>query len=389
MANPDVSTPVERSATRVAPVERSDSLVNQTDLSLRTNTDALRADTARVQVASADNVVSPDVRGFNAGRPPTLTDFAITNGNEVVAGGEKKPLSENALGAAKVKKGEGYFQSAERLLGGEFTHNEKKQFTDALRKNWSTDHKDANTLKRGDELLTEKNRDAVLNNIADPALRARIAERLNNGLPEGNIPKPEPRPDRKVDQRQETVDPVRKEKPITPDKRVTKPEDVTAPANLGNIPDGPVKDPLAAKFDVGDRFTGVTSTYGADFNGRKTASGLRYNSQQMTAASRELPFGTVLSVFNPKTGKEVQVVITDKGPFAGKKEHQPDGRTTYGRVVDLSTRADRELGRPGLAPLQYKVLHIPENADWGMKRPVLQRAGQEQLQETVKRLSRR
>lgn len=306
----------------------------------------------------------------------------------MIVGSDKKPLSENSLNAAKVKKGEGYFQSAERLLGGEFTHSEKKQFTDALRKNWATDHPDANTLRRGDALLTEKNRDAILNNIADPALRARIADRLNKGLPEANtnIPRLEPRPDRRQVSGEE---PAREEKSVNPENRVRRPDVTIPPGDLSNVPDGPIKNPLDARFDVGDRFTGLTSTYGSAFNGRKTASGIPYNNEQMTAASRELPFGTILSVYNPATRKEVQVVITDKGPFAGKKEIQPDGRKTYERVVDLSTRADRELGRPGLAPLQYKILHIPENADWGMKRPNLTTAGQRQLEETVRRYSRR
>lgn len=385
--NPADSAPVERSATRIAPVvERSDSLRSSVDLSIPENTASL--DAKKVQVAS--------VRGFNEGRPPTLTDVAITDGDAVIAGTDRRPLSENTLNAAKVKKGEGYFQSAERLLGGEFTHNEKKQFTDALKKNWATDHPDAKTLRRGDELLTDKNRDAVLNRIEDPALRARMAERLNKGLPEGNIPKPEPRPDRRSDQRPDQRPETGEDpnKRVAPERTVRKPvianpEVVNPPGDLNGVPDGPIKNPLDARFNTGDRFTGVTSTYGREFNGRKTASGLVYNNEQMTAASRELPFGTILSVYNPATKKEVQVVITDKGPFAGKKEKQPDGRTTYERVVDLSTRADRELGRPGLAPLQYKILHIPEGGEWGMKRPVLQPAGQRQLEETVRRMSRR
>lgn len=397
--NHDVPTQVERTAVRTASDQRIEPLV---DLSRREDTSVLER--SRIQVASVES------RGVqrDVGNPT----FALTDGDRVVAGADRQPLSENSLNAAKVKKGEGYFQSAERLLGGEFTHKEKKEFTEALKKGWATDHPDAKTLRRGDELLTEKNRDAVLKNIEDPGLRARISERLNKGLPEGNIPRPEPRPDRRQDQtperRQEQIPgktPDRRTEPRveqTPDQRVDRPEDrvkkpvgrnikpdLTAPENLSNVPDGAIKNPLDAKFNVGDRFTGLTSTYGAEWNGRKTASGIRYHNEQMTAASRELPFGTVLSVYNPATQKEVQVVVTDKGPFAGKRETQPDGRKTYERVVDLSTRADRELGRPGLAPLQYKILHIPDQGDWGMKRPNLSRDGQHQLHEVVKRLSRR
>lgn len=370
--NPSDSTVVERPAARVSAAP-SESFRDQTDLSIRANVEPVR-------LASADRQTGD--RGIYPGVPSAATDMVITDGERVIAGGEKKPLSENTLNAAKVKSGEGYFQSGERLLGGEFTHNEKKQFTDALKKNWATEHPDSKTLRRGDELLTEKNRDAVLSNIADPGLRSRISDRLNRGLPTG-AETPEHRQERPTRERPTS------EQPVEPESRVRKPEVKQAPPNLGNIPDGPIKNPLDAKFDVGDRFTGLTSTYGSVFNGRKTASGLVYNSEQMTAASRELPFGTVLSVFNPNTGKEVQVVVTDKGPFAGKKEIQPDGRKTYERVVDLSTRADRELGSPGLQKLQYKVLHIPEGNEWGMKRPVLTGAAKEQVRETVRRLSRR
>jgi len=35
----------------------------------------------------------------------------------------------------------------------------------------------------------------------------------------------------------------------------------------------------------------------------------------MTAAHRTLPFGTKLTVTNPRTGKSVDVVVNDRGPL--------------------------------------------------------------------------
>ncbi len=66
------STPVERSAARIAPVvSDSGALADATDLSRRSNADTLR-------FASADRPTA--VRGFNPGEAPTVPDFSLVNG---------------------------------------------------------------------------------------------------------------------------------------------------------------------------------------------------------------------------------------------------------------------------------------------------------------------
>ena len=63
----------------------------------------------------------------------------------------------------------------------------------------------------------------------------------------------------------------------------------------------------------------VLTTYYADkFNGRKTASGERFNNKMYTAAHMKLPFGTKIRVTNEKNGKFVDVVVNDRGPFSKK-----------------------------------------------------------------------
>lgn len=91
---------------------------------------------------------------------------------------------------------------------------------------------------------------------------------------------------------------------------------------------------------------GTASYYGADFAGRRTASGERFDPQALTAAHPDLPFGTRLRVTNLENGRSVMVRINDRGPFAG------------GRIVDLSWGAARELGmlRSGLARVRVEVL---------------------------------
>jgi rare lipoprotein A len=77
---------------------------------------------------------------------------------------------------------------------------------------------------------------------------------------------------------------------------------------------------------------GMASWYGSAFQGRRTASGERFDMNQLTAAHKTLPLGTVVQVRNPLNGKTVDVTINDRGPFI------------KGRVIDLSYRAALALG---------------------------------------------
>jgi rare lipoprotein A (peptidoglycan hydrolase) len=90
---------------------------------------------------------------------------------------------------------------------------------------------------------------------------------------------------------------------------------------------------------------GKGSWYGRWHNGRKTASGERFNMYQMTAAHPSLPLGTIVRVTNPATGKSVKVRINDRGPYY------------KGRVIDLSAAAARALGisKNGTARLQIEA----------------------------------
>jgi rare lipoprotein A len=86
---------------------------------------------------------------------------------------------------------------------------------------------------------------------------------------------------------------------------------------------------------------GTASWYGPRFHGRRTASGERYNQQAFTAAHRTLPFGTLVRVRSLVNGREVEVRITDRGPYALGAE----GRN---RIIDVSRAAAVELDMMGL-----------------------------------------
>ena len=88
------------------------------------------------------------------------------------------------------------------------------------------------------------------------------------------------------------------------------------------------------------RETGLAAFYLA--NG-PTASGMKV-AHGMTAAHRKLPFGSKVRVRDVKTGREVSVVITDRGPF------------TKGRVIDLSHRAAQKLGITGRGIAMVEVV---------------------------------
>ncbi len=66
--------------------------------------------------------------------------------------------------------------------------------------------------------------------------------------------------------------------------------------------------------------------------GTRTASGERFNPNGYTAASRTLPFGTMLRLTNPRNGRSVVVRVNDRGPFV------------RGRSLDVARGAAAALG---------------------------------------------
>jgi len=92
--------------------------------------------------------------------------------------------------------------------------------------------------------------------------------------------------------------------------------------------------------------TGMASWYGHPYHGRPAASGDIYDMEQLTAAHRTLPFGTLVRVVNLENDKFVDVRINDRGPFV------PD------RIIDLSHAAARaiDLIGPGTARVRLEVL---------------------------------
>lgn len=125
--------------------------------------------------------------------------------------------------------------------------------------------------------------------------------------------------------------------------------DVSAPpaddsATLAGPGPGTILAEAAAEY----KQVGIASWYGGRHQGRLTASGEVFDENKLTAAHRTLPLDTRARVTNLANGRSVEVLVNDRGPYIN------------GRVIDLSTRAARELGmaRRGLALVRIEV--VPE-----------------------------
>ena len=108
-----------------------------------------------------------------------------------------------------------------------------------------------------------------------------------------------------------------------------------------------------AGYPVGYHERGMASWYGPGFDGRRTASGERFDMHQLTAAHRTLPFGSMVQVRSLFNDRRVIVRINDRGPFA------------RGRVLDLSQAAASQLGMiaQGSHHVELKVIAYHGRSD--------------------------
>jgi rare lipoprotein A len=97
-------------------------------------------------------------------------------------------------------------------------------------------------------------------------------------------------------------------------------------------------------------WTAKTSWYGAKFHGRRTASGEIYDMYAPTAASIDLPFGSLIRISNPKTHVAQLVRINDRGPFIDDRD------------LDVSYFVACRLGilDNGVSPLRVELLEVPK-----------------------------
>ena len=91
------------------------------------------------------------------------------------------------------------------------------------------------------------------------------------------------------------------------------------------------------------------SYYNNKFNGKRTASGRKFNNNKLTAAHKKFPFGTKLRITNERNDKSVIVEVIDRGPFSKKRE------------IDLTKRAFMKIAsNKGSGSMKVKI-EIVEN----------------------------
>ena len=86
------------------------------------------------------------------------------------------------------------------------------------------------------------------------------------------------------------------------------------------------------------------SYYNDKFNGKRTASGRKFNNNKFTAAHKKFAFGTKLKITNERNKKSVIVEVTDRGPFSKRRE------------IDLTKRAFMKIAsNKGSGSLKVKI----------------------------------
>lgn len=109
--------------------------------------------------------------------------------------------------------------------------------------------------------------------------------------------------------------------------------------------------------------TGRASWYGKRFNGRRTASGERFDMNALTAAHKTLPLAAYVRVTNTANQKSVIVRINDRGPYV------------RGRVIDLSYAAACELGLHNAGTGRVKIEGLSQEAVLASRKEVVASAG--------------
>ena len=95
---------------------------------------------------------------------------------------------------------------------------------------------------------------------------------------------------------------------------------------------------------------GIASWYGADFHGKRTANGDRYDMNELTAAHPTLPMPSLVKITNLDNGQVLSVTVNDRGPFHSR------------RIIDVSRRAAQLLGFYEAGTARVRVEIDPEES---------------------------
>ena len=91
---------------------------------------------------------------------------------------------------------------------------------------------------------------------------------------------------------------------------------------------------------------GIASWYGSE-SGNRTAMGVKFRPQALSAAHKTLPLPSRVRVTNLSNGRSVVLIVNDRGPFVKN------------RLIDLSQGAAKVIGVRGLAKVEVEYLDGP------------------------------
>jgi rare lipoprotein A len=94
---------------------------------------------------------------------------------------------------------------------------------------------------------------------------------------------------------------------------------------------------------------GLATWYGPGSNGDQTADGETFNMNDLTAAHRHIPFGSIVRVTNLDNGRSVDVRINDRGPYGYRS-----------RIIDVSSAAADilQMKRAGIVPVEIEIISL-------------------------------
>jgi rare lipoprotein A (peptidoglycan hydrolase) len=100
-------------------------------------------------------------------------------------------------------------------------------------------------------------------------------------------------------------------------------------------------------------YRGKASWYGPGFHGQPMANGEIYDMNDIVAAHRNFPLGTLLKITNLDNKRALVAPVLDRGPYTKKNG-------VYDREVDLSFAAAKILGaiEPGVIPVKIEPLNL-------------------------------
>jgi rare lipoprotein A len=127
--------------------------------------------------------------------------------------------------------------------------------------------------------------------------------------------------------------------------------DAAQPVSTASRPTLPLDSPTLYPAEVPSFVqVGLASWYGPHFARKLTASGERFDMNQLTAAHRSLPLATMVRVTNLANGRHVLLRINDRGPYAGA------------RIIDVSREAAEMLGmkQDGVAQVRLEVFDVDQ-----------------------------